>query len=626
MLDLRILLMSLTILLFAVGNIYGHMNTDSKDGYTLSEIVITSDKLQEYIKNHPQDVSVIQRKEILERSLTTVEDVLKTMPGVEVIPSRGIGSRISIRGSGKSGGLLLLLDGRPLSTNQFGNFEIDTIPIDMVESVMVFKPPIPVWLGPGGSEGAINIVTRSLPAQKEDREKYPTTIKASGGSYGLVDGSISQSLTIADGGSLISASARRRDGKRENSDRKDYSLAANWNRETQGGAKYEISARYYDAEYGMPGPLDNLTPDARQQYRKGSLEGRYSGIIGEGKGTYTLSAYGDMSNLRDKSQTGFIATLNDNKLGLKLDTAMTHEKGLWDIRLGGMLELNDYEHTLSGSHHRIRNSLSGQYDRRFGDVTGTLGLRADYTNDFHFNPGFTGGLGWGVTEKILIKAKAGYTVNVPTFEQLYQTTHGSIDQTRGNPNLKKEKIWSYDLGIEYKLDKDKTLQFTLFRADTTDLISYKRGDDKIYRPINIPSSHRQGVELTAKYNWGKGLITEINAVVQDSRNSVTGKELSYTPKVKLKGSVRYTISDYKTRIDGTVRYEGKRFNQIENLPTQQLEAYTTVDAKVTQPFKIKGTAVEWYLKVDNLFNASYQFHYGYPDDGRKITSGIQMRF
>jgi iron complex outermembrane receptor protein len=51
--------------------------------------------------------------------------------------------------------VLILLNGRPLNSNNSGSMELNSIPIDIIESVTVFKPPIPVWLGPGGSDGAL---------------------------------------------------------------------------------------------------------------------------------------------------------------------------------------------------------------------------------------------------------------------------------------------------------------------------------------------------------------------------------------------------------------------------------------------------------------------------------------
>lgn len=618
------LLQTLMALFLLIGNAFAESAKVTPTEYTLGEVVVTSEKLDDYIKNHPQDVNVVERAEIVKRNHSNVEDVLKTMPGVEVYPTTGMGSRISIRGSGKSSGVLILLNGRPLNSNQAGSMDLNSIPVDIIESVTVFKPPVPVWLGPGGSDGAINIITREIkPSDKG--EKSNTTIKAAGGSYGLIQGGASQMLKLGDENLLLSGNYNHRDGKRVNSDRNDGNASVNWSHSSKSGNKYEFNGRYYQAEYGVPGPIDNETPDARQQYRKGSLDGRISGAIRE-SGTYTLNMYGDLVNLKDTSQYGYAATLDDRKVGVKLDTSWTQDDGKWELRVGGMSEFDDFDHTLAGRHSRVRNSLNAQLDKRFGDFTTTVGARGDVTNDFGFNPGGSLGLGWRLNEKCLVKARGGYTANVPSFEQLYQSTHGSIDQSRGNPNLKTEIVLSYDVSVEYKFAKDKLVQATLFRVDTHDLITSQRGADLIYRPINISEAERQGVELTGKYGWESGFVGDLSFIYQNSRNKATGKDLPYTPGIKMKTTVQYTLPKLKTRLEGSVRYESSRFSQADNLPTQKINDYVTVDIRVTQPVTIKGVKTDIYVKVDNLLNAAYQNHFGYPDDGIRALVGVQMRF
>jgi vitamin B12 transporter len=620
----KIVLQVLITLPLLAGSAYGETRKGETPDYSLGEVVVTAETIREYIRNHPQDVKVVERKEIVERNLPNVEEILKTMPGVEVYSAPGIGSRISIRGSGKAGGVLVLLNGRPLNSNQFGSQDLNSIPVDAIESVSVFKPPVPVWLGPGGSEGAINIVTRT-PNAMEGKEKARSSAKAGGGSYGFAEGSISHPLPLSGGSTLLAATATRRDGKRINSDRTDGAFSLNWNRDGNGGKRYEINGRYYHAEYGSPGPIDNLTPDARQRYRKGSLDTRYTGMLGE-TGTLALTGYGDLVTLDDSSQSGETFTLDDRKAGVKLDTTMSPDDGMWALRLGGMAEWNGFEHTLSGDHNRIRTGLSSQLDRRFGSLTATIGLRGDFTSGFGISPGLSTGLGWGVTDKLLLKARGGYTVNVPTFAQLYQTSHGSIDQSRGNPDLKEERVWSSEIGIEYNFGKDRLLQLTLFRADTIDLISTQRGADRIYRPVNINSAVRQGIEFTGKYAWENGLTAETSLIFQESWHGKSGKELPYTPSTKVKASLRYAIPRLKTRLEGTVRYEGHRFSEAENIPSQRLSDYVVVDHKATHPFSIMGNPADCYFKVDNLFDESFQSHFGYPDDGLRFAGGIQVRF
>jgi vitamin B12 transporter len=605
------------------GTVFGESNNGGDAPAVMHEVVVTAERLQEYIKNHPQEAQSVDREEIVKRNLSSVEDVLKTMPGVEVYTSSGIGSRVSIRGSGKSGGILMLLNGRPLNSNQYGGLDLNSIPVDMIESVTVFKPPIPIWLGPGGSEGAINIVTRSaVPADK--KKKAQGSAKLGGGSYGFVEGALSSQCSTTESSALLTATAKHVDGRRTNSDRTDGTLSMNVSRDA-GSGRFSMNGRYYHAEYGSPGPIDNATPNARQEYQKGSLDAGFKGAIGA-IGTYTLGPYGDMVKLKDRSQTGIVYPLRDDKIGLKFDAAWTQEQGGWELRLGGMTEYDAFDHSLAGSHHRFRNGLNSQYDQRIGSLTATVGARADHTNDFEFNPGFFGGLGWGVTDRLLFKIRAGYAVNVPTFEQLYQTSHGSIDQARGNPDLQEENIWSYTAGIEYAFAKDRLFHIMLFRYDTSDLIGYQRGVDLIYRPFNISRAVRQGIETTARYGWENGLTLELNLILQNSSNSETGGDLPYTPKIKVKSGVQYAVPSLKTRLECAVRYEGERFSQIENLPSQKMAEYTVVDLKAIQSFTLAGKTADLYAVIDNVFDKRYQAHLGYPNDGFRFNAGLQMRF
>jgi hypothetical protein len=52
MLYFKVFMLFLALSQICIVNIQAE-HTDSKDGYTLSEIVIALDKIQEYINNHP---------------------------------------------------------------------------------------------------------------------------------------------------------------------------------------------------------------------------------------------------------------------------------------------------------------------------------------------------------------------------------------------------------------------------------------------------------------------------------------------------------------------------------------------------------------------------------------------
>ena len=593
---------------------------------TLEAVVVTTDRLSEYAENNPAMVEVLGRKEIQQRNMLSVDEALNTMAGVEVMHSMGVGSRISIRGSGKSAGVLVLLNGRPLNSNQYGSVDLAGIPVETIESITVFKPPVPVWLGSGASEGAISIVTKGISSKKEAVKGQATKLRAAVGSYGTFDSSLSHQQQLEAGATVMgSASGKHRDGKRINSDFDSGSLLLHYNDELADNRKLEINGRFFTSESGSPGPLDNPTPNARQSYDKGSFDSRLSGLAGVG-GDYALNLYGDTIEVEDQSQSGFISTLDDDKVGLKGEYNWNDDTDQWAVRASSIVENDQLDHTLSGSHSRTTAGLGLQADRKWQDWTLTGGARGDQVSDFGFNPGLSGGIHHVLGSGWSFKANLGHTVNIPTFGQLYQPTHGSIDQTRGNPDLDKEKILSADTGLEYVWDKASSLQLSLFRSQTDDPILYQRGSDLIYRPVNSDSAWRHGLEATWKYSFSALLSLDANLIVQDSEVEETGNQLTYTPHLKSKLTLQRTLPRTDTRLEATVRYSGKQYSEMENIEAQRLDEYVTVDCKATQPFKLAGRKAEWFLNIDNLFDTGYEIHYGYPDEGFRILTGLNLSF
>lgn len=587
----------------------------------MEAITVTAERISEYIQNHPQDVSVMRREDIQERNFRSVEETLGAMPGVEVRSSAGMGSRISIRGSGKTGGVLVLLNGRPLNSSQYGGADLSTIPIDIVSSVAVFKPPVPVWLGAGASEGVISILTHETAVS----EKAKNRASVSAGSWGFVEASAGREIPLDKGSVMVTAAGSHKDGKRENSDGDKGDVSLHWDHATAGDVRFDVNARYYLSEYGSAGPTDNSTPDARQHYEKGSFDAKAKGFLGE-SGEYDLQTYADRVALTDESQSGFTSDLTEVKVGLKGDTTWSDESELWTLRLGGILEHDDVDHTLSGEHQRVTAGGHAQFDHRFGALTATAGLRLDHTDDFGLNPGASGGLSYALTENLLIRGNTGYTVTVPNFGQLYQPAHGSIDQVRGNPDLDEEKIFSHDLGLEYRLRKDRVFQVTLFRSDTHDPIVYRRGPDLVFQPDNADRAWRHGLELTGRYTWDMGLSLDLSAILQDSENRDTGKELAYTPRCTVKGTLRYTIPRWDTRLEAVLRHEGERYGESEGREDMRLNDYATMDLKILHPFMLSGVKCEAWLHLFNLLDRNFEVHYGYPDDGRRFVTGLNLNW
>lgn len=597
----------------------------ASESTALDTMVVTSDRLGEFARNNPNLVVVLGRNDIRKRNMLSVEEALNTMPGVEVNQSSGVGARISIRGSGKSGGVLVLLNGRPLSSSQYGGVDLGGIPIDTIESITVFKPPVPVWLGSGASDGAISITTKGIVGSQEERKQQATRIRLAGGSFGTIEGNGSHQVQLESGTALASFSGKHRDGKRTNSDLDSGSALLHWDKEWADTRKLEVDGRLSVSESGAPGPRDNPTPDARQSYQKASFDTRLSGIAGS-TGDYIANLYSDFSTLEDTSQSGLVSTLDNHRLGVKGEHNWNDSTEHWTLRTSAILEGDALDHTLSGDHDRITAGLGLQADRKWDVLTLTSGIRGDRVTGFAFNPAYSGGLHYSLTKGWSLKANIGSSVKVPTFGQLYQSSHGSIDQSRGNPDLDKERILTTDATLEYRRGTTHFLQITSFRTETWDPILYQRGDDLIYRPVNGDRAWGHGLEINWKYQPVTTLTMDASVIIQDSEIEDTGKALPYTPRVRSRLTLFSILKKTDTRLEATLRYSGKQYSEMDNKEAQQLDDYVTVDLKAVQPLPIKTFAAEWFLNVENLFDSGFEIHHGYPDNGFRIFTGFNLSF
>lgn len=589
----------------------------------LDEVVVTAARIQEYVANHPQQVSVMTRDQILEGSYTDLNQVLNAMPGVEVKKSgSGFGSRLSIRGSG-GGNILVLINGRPANSSQYGGVDLDSIPLDTVARVDVFKPPVPVWLGAGGTSGAVNIVLADQSTQKKTASRN-TRIGITGGSFGQTGVNVSHLMPLENQQLRLTAFANRTDGRRTNSDRNSGSLSFQWDLPPSGTTTYDLNGRYYQSEQGSPGPVYNLTPDARQSYQKSALDFRVKGLCGQ-TGDYDLKTYLDITRLRDESQSGFVSILDALVFGIKNETSWNTADDTWALRLSGHLAEDRIEHTLSGDHNREQASLGLQMDRTIAAMTASLGARCDYTSDFHFQPAVNTGLSMPFTPRSTAKINAGYAVNVPTYSQLYQPSHGSIDQVRGNPDLKVESVRTLSAGINHRFTKERTLEVTFFREETDDKIVYQQGTDLIMRPINIDGAYRQGVESVVNWRLNADADIDVSYVWQQGRNRETDTKLTYTPEHTFKFILHWTWPT-KTRTEATVTSASGYFSDLENTAGKKVDGHTTVDLKLIQPVGLQRCRTEFFVFFENLLDETYDVHYGYPDDGFRVTAGLNIDF
>ncbi len=509
---------------------------------------------------------------------------------------------------------------------QYGGVDLGSIPIDIVKKITVFKPPVPVWLGPGSSAGAIYIETKSGKIKSGQTGKKGVKngrVRMSAGSYGLANVSATCKVDADNSDYMISGGAGHNDGKRDNSQKDQGHLSLHYGKDAD-LFKYQVNAKAFVSDHGVSGPTYNPTPNAGQRYEKASLDVKLDGMAQQAL-DYDVKAYLDVKKLEDTANNGDVAELDAFTTGFGTNFFITNSAEKNEFRFGTLAEHSRVDHTLSGDHERNLASLHGVYTLRSAPFNLTTGLRSDYTNDFHFSPGGHAGLSYELSEKTIVKGNAGYSENIPSFGQLYQPSHGSIDQVRGNPDLEKEKIVSLSLGITHTFENKNELEFSLFRTDTRDLIKYQRGIDLISRPDNINRAYKQGLETSIRFHLTSSTDLDLNHIWQTTENKDNGKKLSYAPEHTLKVILK-TKFKTGTKLELTARHYSDQFTDNLNTESEKIKTYITTDAKILHPVLVLKKKAELFVHIHNLFNTDFESHYGYPDDGFKVQAGININF
>ncbi len=124
----------------------------------LNDVVIKSKTENEKKRNKGYNLNIVEAKN-LKNSSTDINQVIKSIPGVNIREVGGLGSNFKLALNGLTGNQIrYFIDGVPMEN--FGStLTLNNFPINLVESIEVYKGVVPISLGSDALGGAININT-----------------------------------------------------------------------------------------------------------------------------------------------------------------------------------------------------------------------------------------------------------------------------------------------------------------------------------------------------------------------------------------------------------------------------------------------------------------------------------
>ncbi|HIR71985.1 MAG TPA: TonB-dependent receptor [Candidatus Coprenecus pullicola] len=601
---------------------------------TLSEVVVTGTRNKTDIRHLPMTVSVVDRPVIEYSNVPSLLPVLtEQVPGF-FTTSRGImgygvsdgaAGTISIRGlSGGSGQVMVLIDGHPQYMGMFGHPISDAYQSLMAERVEVLRGPASVLYGSNAMGGVVNIVTRKM-----EQDGVRTNINAGYGSWNTVQTELTNRVRYKGFSSIISASYNRTDGHRTDMGfeqyggyaKLGYDFTDNWR------IRADVNVTHFNAS--NPGTVSDPLADADQSVTRGmtslAVENEYertSGALsvfynlgdhhindgyhpsaGEQPLDYRFNSHDDMMGI---SAYQSVRMFRGNRLTVGVDW-YRFGGSAWNRYVVG--ERNGEREDIADV---VQHEVAGYVD--FRQNIGTwLTLDAGVRIDHHSHVGTEwvpqAGLSFHLPYAIEIKASASKGFRYPTIREMYMFPPQ-------NPDLRPERMWTYELALSQKLLEGR-LSYGLN-------IFYISGDNMILRLPNPDGAgmlnqnsgeiRNAGVEAQAAWRIARDWSVDANYSFLHMDNPVVA-----APEHKL--YVGGLFSHGRWHVSTGVQYVAGLYTQVGENPVQEDFVLWNVRAS----FRI----LEWmsvWVRGENLLDWQYEINAGFPMPGANVTGGLNFEF
>lgn len=605
------------------------------------EVVVSASHLDLPKDKLGSSVTIISEDEIKSRNEISVLELLRGIPGIDVVQSGGAGgnSVIFLRGA-NSEHTLVLIDGveanNPISTNRAYNFS--GLSTDNIERIEIVKGPQSMIYGSDAMGGVINIIT------KKGDGPAKVTVSAEAGSYqtfteqaGVQGGdddlfySLEASHHTTDG----SSSAARSLGNLEDDGFEQYGVSgragANISKDLSASLTFRMNRGVSDLDQfgGLGGDDPNRVLDNRQLFTRGEVK---TSIVDDYLNptvgiSFTRHRYTDLDSIDELHP---VDTLDSRYRGSLLKLDVKNSVIINDslaVSIGAETELE------KGDSYYISESSFGPFTSLFPEKEQRtngyfLEGSANLTEDFSLTSGIrvddTEKFGSEVTWKIAPSIKIdpvrvfgsyGTGFKAPSLYQLY-SEYGSLD-------LNSETNEGVDAGIEGELfDSGLLASAVYFHNSFDDLISF---DPSTFLFENIAKARTEGAEFSIEGAPTSSTNLRVSYTFLDTEDKSTGDELLRRARNKVGIYGTWMVND-KLKIGANIVYVGSRKdNDFSTFPatTTTLHGYTLVRASANYSLT---ESVELFARIENAFDDEYQEVFGYGTLGAAAYGGVKVSF
>ena len=596
-------------------------NAAESGNENLEQITVTASRVEIPRAQTGVSVSVLTAADIEKLGYRTLLDVVKTLPGIAVSNSGGLGKVSNVYVRGESGyRTLVLLDGVNVAdpTNTQVTTQFQHLLADDVERIEVLRGPQGMMYG-AGAGGVINIITKraSQPieiqlgaeAGRYDTRRTHAALRGeqNGWQYGL-----NVSRLQSDGfNTREDDSSGERDGYDNETVNAQLGYAFTHNFAMRGQVRRVSADTEFDGCYAGW----SISNNCEDQYTQTSYQ--LAADLGIGTATHQLSVSSQQLE-RDSLAEGVSSFAVEGAID-ELNYFGNVQLADGALSWGADLDQQDYQS--AGSNQSL--DILGLFGEWRGDLAQTVyytvGYRHDQLDDEKHNS-------WRVTaavpqpigdnQQIKYRASASTGFRAPSpFEVSYNLAEGVAP-------LGPETSRGYELGIEYRWQSLLQVELVAFRQTVTDAIIFDSflGSGWGAYGQDDGESESDGYELSLSGSLGESGRWYANGTWLDSVDSAGAQRLN-VPQRQYNLGASYTLGAV-TLAGNWQRAEDRLSPNPDWLgsPLPQA-AYNKLDLNAVYAFSER---VAFNLRGENLLDEDYSEVAGFHTAGAAIYAGVEF--
>lgn len=645
------LLGTLSLLLIALCS---HAESDSTD--TLDPVVITATREETKESQVASTTTVITAEEIKARRINSVAEILRVVPGLDVLSSGGPGHMTSVftRGA-NSNQTLVLIDNIMMNDpgSADGAFDFANLQVDNIERIEVLRGAASAIWGADAMGGVIHIIT------KHGSGKPQFTGLAEGGNYATwkvgggvsgSEGNFNYTLNASHFSNVGVSSAAASMGNSERDPYQNTTVQARTGYQITPDLDLDWTLRYNNGQVGLDncgGPgCDNpyYWQNTNEIYTRGQarlflLDRRWEQRFGVNFSQTNRNTWYSNQDAAIAIPSTYASPANNQGQQIKVewihflqltenDTLTAGIDGKFNSMNSALQAFNGYpeyfsEGTMSNGGYYIQNNLTW-LDRFNTNASGRLDNNSVFGNH----------LTWRVNQVIgipeignRIKANVGTAFRAPSLCELNPTCGG-------NPNLSPETSLDWDAGLEQEFDEGRIKLGSLyFHNHFNNLIQYNPNAPNDFYPgygniINIQSAISEGIESFIEYKPIEAIQIRMNYTfdqtqgLYDTTNGVqTNNPLLLRPKNKGNFDLDYRFLEKATTHLNILAF-GSRSSFDNTNSVVQVAGYVLVNLSANYELNDQVTL---FARMDNLLNKQYQQVWGYGTMGFTGIGGLNLK-